>query len=196
MNVSHLERDEPDRRRSNPPGGEAASQYPRAGGLKGEFRILGILSIVVGALLLLEEAGIIAGVHKLWPVFPAMIGVGLVLLFFQRGQRELLILGIGAYFLVASTIFFVCNFTTWAFLQSAWPLFVALLGLVSTLASFFAKKTRQVLWLSGLLLNIVAIVLYLVLEVNTKLWPTSLVFFGAWVLLVARARRNVGDDHA
>ncbi len=72
---------------------------------------------------------------------------------------------------------------------------VALLGLVSVLASAFAEKSRRVLWLSGLLLTIVALVLFLVFTVNTKLWPISLVLFGTWVLLVSRAPRERLEDH-
>jgi hypothetical protein len=162
---------------------------------KGEFRILGILSIGVGVLLFLEQLDILTGVHKLWPIFPAFVGSGLVLLFFRRSRHDLLLLGMGAYLLVASAVFFICNFTSWSFLSQAWPLFVALLGLVSVLASAFAGKTRRVLWLSGLFLIIVAFVLFLVFTVNAKLWPISLVLFGTWVLLVTRAPREMREDH-
>jgi hypothetical protein len=158
--------------------------------LKGEFRALGVLSIGVGLLLLLEQLNILSGVQRLWPVFPAFVGTGFVLLFFRRRRHDLLLLGLGAYLLVASAIFFICNFTSWSFLSQAWPLFVALLGLVSVLASVFARKTRQVLWLSGLFLIIVAVVLFLVFTVNARLWPISLVLFGTWVLLVSRAPRE------
>lgn len=164
--------------------------------VKGEFRVLAILSIAVGALLLLEVAGMIEGVHLLWPVFPTAVGAGLVAAFFQRGRQDLLLLGIGAYLLVAAAVFFTCNFTTWTFLERAWPLFIAFLGLVSVLASLYAEKARRVLWLSGLLLNIIALVLYLVFQVTERLWPISLVLLGGWILLVTRARRSTGDTHA
>jgi hypothetical protein len=181
-------------------GGSSEPERPRrasAGSVvKGEFRVLAILSIAVGVLLLLEVMGFLEGVHLLWPVFPTVVGAGLLVAFVQRGRRDLLLLGIGAYLLVASAVFFVCNFTTWAFLESAWPLFIAFLGLVSVLSSMYTVRGRRVLWLSGLLLNIIALVLYLVFEVTDRLWPISLVLFGGWILLVTRARPSSGDTHA
>lgn len=176
-------------------GGGAPQRGSRRAAVKGEFRILGILSIAVGVLLLMEQADILTGVHKLWPLFPAFVGTGLILLFFRRSRRDLLLLGMGVYLLVAAAVFFTCNFTSWSFLSQAWPLFVALLGLVSVLASAFAGKTRQVLWLSGLLLIIVAFVLFLVFTVNLRLWPISLVLFGTWVLLVTWAPREKRVNH-
>ncbi len=162
--------------------------------VKGEFRVLGLLSIAVGSLLLLETMGILEGVHALWPVFPAFVGTGLVLAFFQRGRREVLMFGMGAYILSSSAVFFACNFTSWDILASAWPLFIALLGLVSALASIFAGRRGRVLWLSGLLLVMMAVVLYLVFKVTTRLWPLSLVLFGGWTLIVTRAGRKGVDD--
>jgi hypothetical protein len=161
----------------------------------GEFRVLGILSIAVGSLLLLETIGIFEGVHKLWPVFPTFVGIGLLLAFYQRRRREILILGMGAYILFASFVFFACNCTSWEILSSAWPLFIGLLGLVSALASMFAARARRALWLSGLFLISASVVLYIVFEVNAKLWPISLVLFGGWILLVTWARRNGRNDH-
>jgi hypothetical protein len=164
------------------------------GGIAGEFRLLGVLAIAVGFLLLLEEAGILEGVRKLWPIFPAAVGLGLILLF-ARQRKDLVLLGIGSYLLVSSAVFFVCNYTSWNILAHSWPLFVALLGVTSAIVAVFADRTRRVLWLSGLFLNIVALVLFLVFTVNTRLWPLSLVLFGAWILLVTRARRSPRGDH-
>ncbi len=158
----------------------------------GAFRVLGILSIAVGALLLLETMGILDGVHKLWPVFPAFVGFGLLLLHFRRGRGDILLFGMGSYILSVSAVFFACNFASWEILSSAWPLFITLLGLSSALASISATRARRALWLSGLFLIIVSVILYLVFAVNAKLWPTSLVLFGAWVLLVTWARRDGG----
>lgn len=159
------------------------------GGIGGEFRILGILAVAVGFLLLLEEAGVLEGVHKLWPVFPAAVGLGLILLF-RRRRNDLVLLGIGSYLLVSSAVFFACNFTSWEILARAWPLFVALLGITSCVVAIYAGRTRRILFLSGVFLVIVAVVLFLVFAVNTRLWPLSLVLFGAWILLVTRARRE------
>lgn len=163
--------------------------------IKGEFRALGGLSILVGALLLLEQAGFLPGVHRLWPVFPAFIGLGLVILFFERRRHDLLLLGIGAYLLASSVVFFVCNYTSWAPLAQAWPVFIAILGVISTLAAPFAHRTRNVLLSSGLFLIIVAAVFFLVFQVDARLWPVSLVLLGTWILLVTWAGRPIGKNN-
>ena len=61
---------------------------PGAGKMvKGEFRLLAILCMLVGVLLLLEQFRILAGVHRLWPVFPAFVGAGLLVCSTRGGAR-------------------------------------------------------------------------------------------------------------
>ncbi|MGQ9589986.1 MAG: hypothetical protein ACUVYA_06795 [Planctomycetota bacterium] len=163
--------------------------------LRGEFRALGVLSIIVGFLLLLEEAGYLVGVHLLWPVFPAFVGFGLAVLFFERGRRDPLMLGIGGYLLAVSGVFFVCNYTSWAPLARAWPVFIALFGVVSVAASPFAERTRRILWASGLFLIVLAAAFFLVFQVDARLWPLTLVLLGTWILLVTWVGRRIGDKH-
>lgn len=174
-------------------GRENAGPGSEGGRLRGEFRGLGVFSILVGLLLLFEQAGYLPGIHRLWPVFPALVGFGLVAVFLERGRRDPLLLGIGGYLLAVSIVFFVCNYTSWAPLAKAWPVFIALFGAVSAAASPFAERTRRILWSSGLFLIVLAAVFFLVFQVDARLWPLSLVLLGTWILLVTWVGRRIGD---
>ncbi len=177
--------------------GPQAPARPEVGRLiRGEFRVLAVLSVVVGAMLLLENFGVLEGVHRFWPVFPAFTGVGLVLLFYRKGKGDLVLMGIGSYLMGVSVVFFVCNFSSWGILARAWPAFVALLGVSSALASIHARRARSVLWLTGTFMVTMAVVFTLVFGIRPSLWPSSLVMFGIWILLVTWMRRKNGGDGA
>lgn len=158
--------------------------------IKGEFRILAVLCVVVGSLLLLENFGVLAGVHRLWPVFSTFAGAGLILLFFNRGKRDLIMMGVGSYMVGVSAVFFVCNFTSWDLLVHAWPVFVTLLGLSSILASRYARRTSMTMWISGTFLVAASVVLFLIFGISPLLWPVSLILFGLWILLLTWARKH------
>lgn len=162
--------------------------------VKGEFRALGILATAAGFLLLAENAGWVGAVHNFWPVFPAFLGIGLILLFRKRWPGDLLLLGLGTYLLGVSILFLVLNYTSWWALTRAWPVFVALLGVSSWIASFFSDSLRLVLSASGTLLILMAGVFYLVFTVNPGLWPVSMILFGLWVLFVTWARGARGQQ--
>ncbi|MBW2263814.1 MAG: hypothetical protein JRG91_17775 [Deltaproteobacteria bacterium] len=158
--------------------------------VKGEFRLLAILCVVVGILLLLEQFHVLSGVHRLWPVFPAVVGAGLLVLFYQRGQQDLVLMGIGSFMIGVSSLFFLCNFTSWAILLDAWPAFIILVGLSSVAASFYAKRVRSAMWISGGSLVLLGLVFFVVFGVHPGLWPVSLISFGIWILALTRAVRR------
>lgn len=161
--------------------------------IRSQFSGLAILSMVAGALLLLENHGLVGPVHRLWPVFPGFVGFGLTLVFARRGRRDLVMLGLGSYLLGLAALFLVLNYTRWSLLERAWPVFLALLG-VSTLAvAPYAQRARQVFWFTGSFLVLLALVFYLVFGLNPRLWPASLVLFGCWILVLTRARRQARD---
>jgi uncharacterized metal-binding protein len=175
-------------RRISPPPPEAHSPV-----IRGQFTGLAVLSVLAGVCLLLENFGFLPGVYRLWPVFPGFLGIGLTLLFFQRGRADLVLFGMGSYLIGASLLFFVLNFTSWSALNWAWPTFVALLGVSSSLAAAFAGTLRRMLFLSGTFLVLLAACFYAVFGLSPKLWPISLVLFGLWLLLLARPRSK--RDH-
>jgi hypothetical protein len=170
--------------------GESAPGSRAGSVVRGEFRLLAILSVVVGIILLLDNLGVLTGVHRLWPVFPAFVGAGLVLLFYQRGRHDLVLMGIGSFMIGASAVFFACNYASWGILLRAWPVFLALVGLCSVLVSFYARRASRPLWISGGSLVVLGLVFFLVFGVHSGLWPTSLIAFGLWILVLTWARRR------
>ena len=158
--------------------------------VRGEFRLLAILCVLVGVLLLLEQFDVLSGVHRLWPVFPAFVGAGLLVLFYQRGRQDLVLMGIGSFMIGVSGLFFLCNYTSWAILLDAWPAFITLVGLSSVAASFYAKRARTAMWISGGSLVLLGLVFFIVFGVHPGLWPVSLVSFGIWILALTWAVRR------
>jgi hypothetical protein len=152
-----------------------------------------VLSVIAGILLLCENFGLLGRVHQLWPVFPAFAGLGFVMLFVQRGRCDTVLLGIGSYLLGLSVLFFALNFTDWALLARAWPVFIGLLGLSSLLVAPYALRAQEAFWISGIFLVLLASVFYLVFGVSPRLWPASLVLFGAWILVLTWARGRSGE---
>ena len=166
---------------------------PAGPAIQGKFTGLAVLSVVAGLLLLCENFGLLGRVHQFWPVFPAFTGLGLVMLFVQRGRCDTVLLGIGSYLLGLSALFLALNFTDWALLARAWPVFIGLLGISSLLVAPYASGARKVFWISGIFLVLLAAVFYLVFGVSPRLWPASLVLFGAWILVLTGVRRRPGE---
>jgi hypothetical protein len=153
------------------------------------FRALAVLSILSGVLLLLDAYGYLNGIYKLWPAFPLILGIGLFLLFFQKHRQEVALLGIGAYLVCASIFFFYLNFTSWAILADAWPLFIGFLG-ISFLAPVVLGRKRRIFTPIALFLIFLCAVFILVISVDSKLWPISLILFGICLLLIGRFDRK------
>jgi hypothetical protein len=152
---------------------------------KFRYRPLAIISIICGALMLLNTYEYLHGVWKLWPVFPLIVGAGLCLLYFKKQRFEIVLLGIGTYFICISFFFLFLNYTSWNILTDAWPLFIGFLGL-SFLAPVVFGKKRGIFIFIALFLIFLSLVFILAFSADSKLWPVSLVLFGICLLLVGR----------
>jgi hypothetical protein len=84
---------------------------------------IGIVLIAAGALLLLDQAGMLEVGHpvRLWPLAPLAIGLGI--LFKPAGQRE----GAG-WLLLVGVMFLLHNFEV-LHIRDSWPLFLVAGGL-------------------------------------------------------------------
>ena len=162
--------------------------------IKMRYRPLAILSIICGALMLMDTYGYLGGVYKLWPVFPLILGVGLCLLYFKKQRFDFALLGIGTYFICISFFFLFLNYTSWSILVDAWPLFIGFLGL-SFLAPVIFGKKRGIFIFLALFLIFLSSIFVLAFSANSKLWPISLVLFGICLLLVGRFDQNGKTDH-
>ena len=148
--------------------------------------LVSILSVLSGALLLLENSGVasLQGVHSFWPVFPLLLGAGFLILFKQRRPFDLVLFFIGVYLVGVSVLFFFCSFYGWHVMAKAWPFFVGLAGLAAVCTARFVEKARRFLLLSGTFFMFLSLVFFLVFNINQALWPSALVILGVWLFIL------------
>jgi len=156
---------------------------------KGRYNVLALLCIGIGALLMLENYGYISGIYPLWPVFPLIIGIGLYMLFMDRGKRDFVALAMGVYFVQFSVLAFYENYTTWASMSYLWPFFVGFLG-VSFLSIYISTGKGKIFFHLAVFLIGLCIVFFLVFSVDPRLWPISLVLFGISILLIKEFNKS------
>jgi len=147
--------------------------------------ILAILCIISGSILLFESYGYFKGIYLFWPVFPLIMGIGFFLLFFRKNRQDSALLGIGAYLVLVSMLFFFLNFTSWSILANIWPLFIGFLGL-SFLAPIIWARERGVFIPIAFFLLFLCGAFLLVFTIDTRLWPISLVLLGICLLLIGK----------
>jgi hypothetical protein len=149
---------------------------------------LAVILIAVGALLTLENLGLVIGISKHWPAFLLVLGAGFILLYNNRASTDPVLLWLGAFILSLGFFFYFLNFTSWRLLGRLWPVFLGLVGL-SFLAVGIVRRSRLFNLLAlafiGLFLTFT-----LVFAVSLKLWPVSLVVFGGALLIIEYIARR------
>lgn len=107
---------------------------------KTSYNVLATICIIFGIGLLLENYGIVPGVHKAWPIFPLFVGLGLNMLFFKRKRSDSTVLGMGVFLTLFSLLAFFYNFTTWKYIIHTWPLFIGFVGVSFLAVAFFISE--------------------------------------------------------
>jgi hypothetical protein len=158
------------------------------------FNLLAGVLIVVGAVFLLENFGVIEGAWLLWPILPLIIGAGFCMLFFKTRRRDPVLLGMGIFILLDSVFFFYLNFAGWRVLALLWPVFIVLLG-ITFLACYFPSRSKVLLYLAVFLIAVGASFI-LVFAVSTRLWPITLVLAGISFIIISLFERFRGKHHA
>jgi len=150
---------------------------------KGQFVLLAVLCLISGVLLVLDNLEIVPGIWKFWPTFSLFLGLGGIWFFKKSGKKDLKPAGVGLFLVLVSIFFFVLNFTSWKHMITLWPTFIGILGVSALFVSLYSEKKR---WfaVSGFFFLFLSIIFFLVFALNGKLWPTSLILFGVWLLLV------------
>jgi uncharacterized membrane protein HdeD (DUF308 family) len=143
---------------------------------------LSAILVVVGALLTLENLGLVDGVSRHWPAFLVVLGTGFLLLFYKRDGTDLPLLWLGSFICSLGVFFYFLNFTSWRSLGRLWPVFLGLVGL-SFLALGVARRSRMYSAFAVAFIGLFLIFM-LVFTVSLKLWPMSLVVFGASLLIL------------
>jgi len=150
-------------------------------------RRLAVLLIVIGVLLALDTLLDLSVVYKLWPVLVAMVGVGLVVMFFKGSSRVAMFLVAGVYLLCFSGLALYCSLATWAAMASLWPLFITFLGVVFV-ALFFFREKRRLYLLTGLLLMSLSAVFSVTQTFGAQWWWTILILAGFSILIAEKAK--------
>jgi hypothetical protein len=143
---------------------------------------LSALLIITGIDLTLENFHIIAGVSRLWPVLVLVLGVGFLLLFFERGKRDPVLVWLGTFLTLLSALFLYLNYASWSLMQSLWPFFLGITG-VSFLSAYFTDRNSVYMYMA-IALIMLFLAFYLVFSISLLLWPLSLVVFGISLLVV------------
>jgi hypothetical protein len=147
--------------------------------------------MAVGALLTLENLGLVAGLSRHWPVFPLILGIGFLLLYRSRPDSDAALLWIGTFVFSLGVFFYFLNFATWRLLGRLWPVFLGLAGL-SFLAVGVARRSMLFHLLATALVGLF-MVFTLVFAVSLKLWPVSFVVFGAALLVMEYVHRKENE---
>ncbi len=150
---------------------------------KKRYNVLASLCIIVGFLLILENYGYVSGMYKLWPVFPLVIGIGLYLVYRDRGRTDPVILAIGVYIIQFSILAFYATYTSWSSMEYLWPLYIGFLG-VSILSIYISNNKSIIFFHLSFFLIGLCVVFFLVFSISARLWPISLILLGISILLI------------
>lgn len=149
---------------------------------------LAVILMAVGAILTLENLGLVTGVSRHWPIFLLILGTGFLLLFQNRSGADAVLLWLGIFIGLLGGFFYFLNFTRWSLLGRLWPVF---LGLVGLSFSGVALVRRSRLFLAFAIIFIGLFLIFtLVFAVSLKLWPLSLFVFGAALLILDIIQRK------
>jgi hypothetical protein len=139
------------------------------------------------------------GWDRLWPLFPAMGGVGLLAAYVLTGRKDegLVFLGISALLVGLFFFGFTLGYWEWGQMADLWPVF-PLIGGVAFLALFFAERTRDVGTLGVALAALIvggvglAFTYGLVNSDIWRFWPVLLIMMGVLSLVggLLRASRR------
>jgi hypothetical protein len=147
------------------------------------LNVLAILFIVAGAILTLENMGVLAGVSELWPLLVIVTGSGFLMLFFEQAKRDLSLIWLGTFLILVGLFFQFLSFTSWQRVTRLWPFFLGITG-ASFLAVAFLSPSRVFRYLAIVFLALF-LALSIVFTVSTVLWPVSLIIFGISLLSIS-----------
>ncbi len=152
---------------------------------RSSINVLAAVFVIAGVILTLENAGVVSGIARLWPLLLVVLGIGFLGLFNQKGRNDLVLAWLGTFFVGLGTLFGYLNYAGWVHITTLWPVFLALVGGSFAVLSFFSSN-RVFVW-SAVLFVSLFIVFHLVFSVSLSLWPLSLVIFGLCLFWISSA---------
>jgi hypothetical protein len=145
-------------------------------------QFLSPLLILIGVLVTLENFQLIGTVSAHWPLLLIVLGLGFLMLFYQRQRSDAVLLWLGSFLTILALFCYYLNFTSWVRLARLWPIFLGIVGL-SFLALGLDTRRRLYLYFAGSFIALF-VILMLVFTVSTRLWPMSFVVFGVSLLVL------------
>ncbi len=124
------------------------------------------------------------GIWRLWPGLVVIFGSGFILLHFQRGKTDPVLMWLGSFCVLCGMFFFYLNFSpsSWVQLKDKWPIFLGIVG-TSFLANHLTRPSKVFFYLALSFIT-VFVVIFLVFSISPKLWPASFVVFGASLIII------------
>ncbi len=150
---------------------------------------LSVILIIAGAIITLENFSLISGISVHWPALLIILGIGFILLFFQKKQQDIAMIWIGSFVALLGCFFYHLNFSGWKNLGHDWPVFLAIIGLSFMSIALF--RSKMVYILSSLSFITLFIVFFLVFTVSSRFWPLSLLLLGVDLLLIDYFNRRI-----
>jgi hypothetical protein len=163
----------------------------------------GLFLILLGGWLLAQNLGArLPQIQNLWPAFPLVFGLAMLVRYFSEGRREegLVFTGVAATLVGAFFFAFTLGPLEWAQMRDFWPVFV-LIGSAAFFAQWLARPRNVGLLVPAVLALIVGGVFMLantgalnraMVNQLVKFWPVLLILGGLSSIAsyLLRARRN------
>ena len=140
------------------------------------------LLILIGVLVTLENFQVIGCVSEHWPLLLIVVGLGFLMLFYQRQRSDAVLLWLGSFLSILALFCYYLNFTAWSRLARLWPIFLGIVGL-SFLVLGIDMRRPLYLYFAGAFIALF-VILMLVFSVSTRLWPMSFVVFGVSLVIL------------
>jgi hypothetical protein len=150
---------------------------------------LGALLAIIGGVLAVDSITGRPFTWRLWPLLATVLGIGFIGIYAQRSRRETVYVGLGSFIIGFSALALYCNFTSWSGLSHLWPVFIALTG-ISMILGFFLGSRRSAVLLTGLIFVSLAIVFYLVFNLDHRFWWLIFILTGGSFLVFDRVRHS------
>ena len=122
-------------------------------------QFLSPLLILIGVLVTLENFQVIGAVSAHWPLLLIILGLGFLMLFYQRQRSDAVLLWLGSFLTILAFFCYYLNFfAAWSRLSWLWPFFLGIVGMsFLVLGSTTWSSTSTPMVGSGELLNAIAI---------------------------------------
>lgn len=148
---------------------------------------LAVILIIAGIVITLENFRFLNGISRHWPALMLIVGLGFILLFFQKQRQDQVLIWLGTFIGLLGLFFYYLNFTTWKSLSHDWPVFLLVVGI--SFIPVAAIKKKMIYVLSSLSFITLFLVFFLVFTVSSKLWPLSFLFLGIDLLIIDYVNR-------